>query len=420
MGGDLRARFPPAAYRRLAASLSAFIFVALMPEFIENQADYLVLVAVSVGVAALLRRWLAKKGVFYGPAPIWFTLGALLVSGWFFTNSAGDREKTRIRQLMDGFPPTYAVELERLNHAAISASTKPNDPTYLQLIDAEKRWLEVNPYINDIYTIGKDPDGRHVMLVDSETDYDHNGRVEGEREQRTAVGEPYPAPDPSLTDAFAGKASFSSRPYTDRWGSWVSSYFPLRDAQGKVTAVVGVDFDAKNWLAVIRRARLGAIGLVLVASLLCLSIVAGAEIRRLERDNEEQRKMTAIQKAGRERFETLVNSIDGIVYEFNLQSGLFEYVSNQAETILGFPPSMWLNKKDFWESRLAVDDKDKVIKARKGFLRSRTAFEVEYHLVHADGKSVRVRERSQAISSLEAPTHVRGVLFDVTHEARPC
>lgn len=389
-----------------------------MSEFIENQADYLLLVAAAVGVAAFLQRWLAKKGVLYGPAPIWFILAALLISGWFFTNYASDREKSRIRQLMDGFPPTYAVELERLNHAAVSALTKPDDPTYLQLVEAEKRWLEVNPYINDIYTIGKDENGKFFMLVDSETDYDHNGRLEGEREQRTAIGEPYPSPDPSLAVAFAGKASFSSRPYTDRWGSWVSSYFPLHDTQGKVNAVVGVDFDANNWLAVIRRARLGAIGLVLVASLLCLSLVAGAEIRRLERDNEEQRKMTAIQKAGRERFETLVNSIDGIVYEFNLQSGLFEYVSNQAETILGFPPSVWLNKKDFWESRLALEDKEKVIKARKGFLRSRTAFEVEYHLVHADGRNVRVRERSQAISSLEAPTHVRGVLFDVTQETR--
>lgn len=389
-----------------------------MAEFFESNADYLALIAASVAVAIVLQRWLAKKGAFYGPAPIFLTLAALLISGWFFTQSAGDREKARIKQLMEGFPPTYAVELERLNHAAVNSSTKSDDPVYLQLIEAEKRWLEVNPYINDIYTIGKDTEGKVVMLVDSETDYDHNGRIEGQREERTAIGEPYPSPDPSLADAFFGKASFSSRPYTDRWGSWVSSYYPLRDKDGKVTAVVGVDFDAKNWLAAVSRARMGAIGLVMVASLLCLSLVAGAEIRRLERDNAEQKKLTAIQKAGRERFETLVNSIDGIVYEFNLQTGLFEYVSNQAETMLGFSPSTWLNKKDFWESRLADDDKEKVIKARKRFLKSRTAFEVEYCMVHADGRNVKVRERSQAISSLEMPTLVRGVLFDVTQERR--
>lgn len=390
-----------------------------MNDFIDTNADYLVLIAACVVCALLVQSWLARRGVFYGPAPIGLTLGALLIAGWFFTAAAGNREQTRIRELMQGFPPTYAVELERLGHASINATTAASDPVYLDLIEAEKRWLKVNPFINDIYTIGKDADGRGVMLVDSETDYDHNERIEGEREARTAVGEVYPSPDPSLLIALAGTPSFSARPYTDRWGNWVSSYYPMRDSHGVVNSVVGVDFSAENWLAAIGRARLGAIGMVVVATLLCISLVAVLEIRRLERDNAEQRKLTAIQQAGRERFETLVNSIDGIVYELNLQTGLFEYVSNQAETILGFPASNWLNKRDFWESRLAPDDKEKVVAARKRFQKTRAAFEVEYRLVHADGHDVCVRERSQAISSLERPTLVRGVLFDVTQEKKP-
>ena len=158
--------------------------------------------------------------------------------------------------------------------------------------------------------------------------------------------------------------------------------------------------------------------MVVVATLLCISLVALYEISRLERDNAEQRKLTAIQKAGRERFETLVNSIDGIVYEFNLQTGHFEYVSNQAEAILGFPASTWLNRRDFWESRLPPEEKEKVIDARKRFLKTRASFEVEYRLVHSNGHDVWIRERSQALSSLEVPTLVRGVLFDVSEEKR--
>ncbi len=389
-----------------------------MSDFIATNADYISLIAISTGVAWLVQRWLAKRGVFYGPGPIWLTLGALLVAGWFVTSTAGNRERERIKQLMEGFPPTYAVELERLGHSRITLTTTASDPAYLELIDAENRWLKVNPYINDIYTIGKDEEGRLRILVDSETDYDHNGKIEGELEERTPLGEPYSSPDASLYAALDGKAGFSAKPYSDRWGQWVSAYHPLRDAQGRVNAVVGVDFAAATYLAAISRARLGAIGMVVVASLLCISLVAGSEIRRLERDNAEQRKLAAVQKAGRERFETLVNSIDGIVYEFNLQTGLFEYVSNQAEAVLGFPASTWLNKRDFWESRIPPDEKDKVVHARKRFLKTRASFEVEYRLVHADGRDVWVRERSQALSSLEVPTLVRGVLFDVTQERR--
>jgi PAS domain-containing protein len=390
-----------------------------MSDFIATNADYFVLVAVSVAVAWLVQRWLAKRGVFYGPAAIWLTLGALLLGGWFLTTAAGNRERTRIKELMEGFPPTYAVELERLGHAAMTATTPVTDPVYLELIAAQNRWLKVNPYVNDIYTIGKNADGKLVILVDSETDYNHDGRIEGELEQRTPIGELYGSTDASLHAALGGTAGFSARPYSDRWGQWVSSYYPMRDAKGDVNSVVGVDFPAASYLAAIRRARLGAIGMVVVATLLCISLVAGSAISQLERQNAEQRKMTAIQKAGRERFETLVNSIDGIVYEFNLQTGLFEYVSNQAEAILGFPASTWLNKRDFWESRLSLEEKEKVVAARKRFLKTRASFEVEYKLIRSDGREVLIRERSQALSSLEVPTLVRGVLFDVSQEKRP-
>jgi PAS domain S-box-containing protein len=397
---------------------SVIYWTVRMLDFIKSNADYLTLIAASFVVAWLVQRWLAKRGVFYAPTPIWVTLGAVLACGWFATQAAGNRERSRIKELMEGFPPTYAVELERLGHSSITPQTAANDPVYLELIAAENRWIQVNPYINDIYTIGKTPEGKLMILVDSETDYDRNGKIEGELEARTPIGEPYFSPDPSLQAALNGAPGFSAQPYSDRWGQWVSAYYPLRDAQGTVSSIVGVDFIASDYLAAISRARLGAIAMVVVATLLCLGLVAVSAISRLQRDNAEQRKLTAIQKTGRERFENLVNSIDGIVYEFNLQSGQFDYVSNQAEAILGFPASTWLNKPHFWESRLFPDEKDKVIAARNRFLNTRASFEVEYRLVHSSGHEVWVRERSQAPSSTEAPTLVRGVLFDVSQEKK--
>ena len=391
---------------------------ACMLDFIDTNADYLTLIAASFVVAWLVQRWLARKGVFYSPTPIWLTLIAVLVCGWPATQSAGNRERARIKELMEGFPPTYAVEMERLGHSSITPQTAADDPVYLGLIAAENRWIKVNPYINDIYTIGKDSEGKLVILVDSETDYDRDGKFEGELEGRTPIGEPYFSPDSSLQAALNGTPGFSAKPYSDRWGQWVSAYYPLRDADGSVKSIVGVDFVASDYLTAIRRARLGTIAMIVVAALLCLGFVAVSAIGRLQRDNAEQRKLTVIQKTGRERFENLVNSIDGIVYEFNLQTGQFEYVSNQAEAILGFPASTWLNKRNFWESRLFPDEREKVVAARNRFLNTRASFEVEYRLVHSSGHEVWVRERSQAPTSTEAPTLVRGVLFDVSLEKK--
>lgn len=389
-----------------------------MPDFLTGNTDYLTLVAVAAVSSWLLQRWLAHRGVFHGLAAIWLSLAVLLTAGWFAVNAAGKRERERIKQLLEGFPPTYAVELERLGHASITAETKADDAVYLDLIAAQLRWLRANPFINDIYTIAKRPDGGFALLVDSETDYDQNGRIEGDTEARTAIGEPYDSPDPSLLAAFAGESSFSEQPYSDRWGQWVSAYHPLRDGSGRVVAVVGVDFSARQWLAAIRNARLGAIGLVVVATLLVLCLAAALAIIRLQRESADQRKFAAVEKAARDRFETLVNSIDGIVYEFNLQTGLFDFVSSQAEAILGYPVDHWLNKRDFWAAHLAPDEREKVIEARRKFLTTGAPFEVDYRLIHADGRSVWIHERSQAVDVDDSPALVRGVLFDVSKERR--
>jgi HAMP domain-containing protein len=40
------------------------------------------------------------------------------------------------------------------------------------------------------------------------------------------------------------KLTFQLRPYTDKWGSWVSAYAPIRNSKGETVGAVGVDFRA--------------------------------------------------------------------------------------------------------------------------------------------------------------------------------
>ncbi len=55
----------------------------------------------------------------------------------------------------------------------------------------------------------------------------------------------------------------------------------------------------------------------------------------------------ALREAGRCR-ETLVNSIDGIVWEADPVSMRFTFISVRAETILGYPIGRWLSDRWFW------------------------------------------------------------------------
>ena len=166
-------------------------------------------------------------------------LAAILGGGWFLVQQAGVQARAQIEQMVCGYVPTYAQELTRLGHAELTLETEPDDPHYLAMIDAEKRWLAANPSVADIYTFRKRADGKIVVMVDSDTDYNHDGKFDGVREQRTPIGEVYPEVTPFLESAFEGQSGFDEEIVTDRWGTWVSAYMPMRDAAGHIEAVLG-------------------------------------------------------------------------------------------------------------------------------------------------------------------------------------
>jgi signal transduction histidine kinase/CheY-like chemotaxis protein/HPt (histidine-containing phosphotransfer) domain-containing protein len=226
---------------------------------------------------------------------------AILVGGFFFVDFSGKKERNQIEQMIRGYAPTYAVEMERLGHGDLTLETKNDDPRYLDLIAAEIRWLKANPAIADVYTFKKREDGKVALLVDSETDYDRNGKYEGEREARTAIGEVYEEATPSLLAAFEGKAGFDEEIATDRWGQWVSTFMPLRDSQGAVEAVLGIDFEASKWIQAINSSRRQAIGYV--GLLLLLTGIGSTATSLLGRSLERARRAEVQLKAAKEMAE---------------------------------------------------------------------------------------------------------------------
>jgi len=117
------------------------------------------------------------------------------------------------------------------------------------MIEVEKAWLQRNPNVADIYTYRQLADGKFVFIVDSETDYDHNGRYEGPRESRTPIGTPNDSADDFDARAANGEAVFDPNITADEWGVWVSAMQPMFDARGQVEAVLGVDFPAEGGCA---------------------------------------------------------------------------------------------------------------------------------------------------------------------------
>lgn len=89
-----------------------------------------------------------------------------------------------------------------------------------------------------VYLLGKKKDRRIFFFADSEPadsgDYSPPGQI-------------YSEASPELQSVFTTGKEITEGPLADRWGVWVSSLVPVRDRNGKIIAVLGMDIDARNW-----------------------------------------------------------------------------------------------------------------------------------------------------------------------------
>ncbi len=379
-----------------------------------TQLDYAVFAGLMLGIFAFLHRcfWRHRRLARWG----WPLLLVLLGAGWIATEAAGQRERLRMQRMVEGYAPTYARELERMSHENVTLGTDPNDAGYLEMIEALKRWLAANPSINDIYTMRTLPDGRTVLVVDSETDYDHDGRFEGEREQRTPIGEVYDA-FPAVARAYAsGEPCFEEKIYTDRWGTWVSAVVPMRGKGGKIDAILGVDFHASEWVAAMKRARLTTIGLLGVLLLLAAGLSGEAAHQITVRDLAARQRQQEALELEKRKLETLVNSIDGIVWECEVRGHRFTFVSRQCERILGCTPEQWMAAPSFWQAHLHPEDAwagDFCAQKVTG----KRPYRCDYRMLAADERTVWIRESAAILCDEKGePSLLRGVFLDITAE----
>jgi signal transduction histidine kinase len=82
-----------------------------------------------------------------------------------------------------------------------------------------------------------------------------------------------------------GKAKAEDSMYTDKWGTFLSGYAPIRDSHGQMTGVMGVDIDARQYaarLASLKHAAIEGAGAAILMSL-CVSLCVYGLSRRLAR-----------------------------------------------------------------------------------------------------------------------------------------
>lgn len=171
----------------------------------------------------------------------------------------------------------------------IIAHGRGDTPIWYRTVAPLRHLVEISGDIRYAYVMRLDGDTiRFVLDAALEGDLDHDGV-----DDFSPYGTPYLWAPPELLKALrGGTLEVDQRLIRDPWGVFLSAYAPVRNANGKLLGVVGIDIDAANWIgrgARMRHALL--LGLFLAA---LLSSIAGAAIwarqrSALLRHEEEER-----------------------------------------------------------------------------------------------------------------------------------
>lgn len=117
-----------------------------------------------------------------------------------------------------------------------------------------------------------------------------------------------------------------------------------------------------------------------------------------------------------QRFRDLVNSIDGVVWEMEVQSGEYLFVSQKSLGMLGYPASQWLDDRDFWAGKVHPEDVGRVVIRGRRNLDQHERHDLEYRLFAADDSIVWVRDLVTVVREGRSPVRLLGVMIDVTRQ----
>jgi PAS domain S-box-containing protein len=119
---------------------------------------------------------------------------------------------------------------------------------------------------------------------------------------------------------------------------------------------------------------------------------------------------------GRQDTESLIHSLHGIVWEADARTFQFTFVSQQAESLLGYPLERWLTERTFWQDHIHPDDRDWAVAFCSKATAERRSDQFEYRMMASDGRTVWLRDIVTVIADRGEPVKLRGVMVDITEQ----
>ncbi len=206
-------------------------------------------------------------------------------------------------------------------------------------------------------------------------------------ENPVAPGDIYHEASEELRQSLTDGTPFIEGPLPDRYGTWVSAFAPVRDASGKLLAMLGVDFDASDWAKIEERARLTSIlnwTLIIIVTLSVFATVGlGLETQQQLRQSEQMFRIAAEYTASWEYWVS--------------PKGKMRHTSPACEKITGYKPAAFQNHPRRLLKIVHRDDHQRLLDHLRSCSADAPACEFDFKIVRKNGSTAWISHSCQSV-----------------------
>ena len=136
------------------------------------------------------------------------------------------------------------------------------------------------------------------------------------------------------------------------------------------------------------------------------------------RDITKRKQQEEALRDAESRYRQLLESARAIVWEAEGADRRFTFVSQGAESMLGFPVERWLNEKDLWVNSVHPQDRSQAVAYCQNLSAKGQDHTIEYRAIAADGRIVWLRDMVQVSKVDDGLVRLRGIMIEITERKR--
>lgn len=131
-------------------------------------------------------------------------------------------------------------------------------------------------------------------------------------------------------------------------------------------------------------------------------------------DSSARKAAAQVLVESQHRIQSLINTIDGIVWESDFATNQSIFISKKVEDILGYTVKQWMSSPKFWLDHVHPEDKERIVEYMSKSILKKKQLDAEYRLFAKDGSIVWIRDIVTVVEEHGQPVKLRGIMIDIT------